>query len=109
MTQSFDFPTKRLSITREMPIRAICVLMSEGNKSLYNLLIVASEVDPNILLTLDTMNMRGAQVWVAFAGFSNKFFPHFKSCVMSRDPQMIAYVNKHVPQLTAVKDGGHIR
>ena len=85
-----------------MSIRAVATLMSEGNKNCYNLLILAAEVDPNILLTLDSMNMRGAQAWAAFAGYCNYFFPHYRECIMKRDPDMISYVNQKVPQLQAV-------
>ena len=101
MTESFDYPRIRISITREMSVKAIATLMSEGNRNTYNLLILSGEIDTNILLTLDDMGMRGAQVWAAFAGFANKYFPKFKSCVMNRDPNLIDYVNKAVPQLKA--------
>jgi hypothetical protein len=85
-----------------MSIRSVAVLMSEGNKNLYNLLILCAEIDPNILLTLDTMNMRGAQVWAAFSGYCGQFFPHFKECVMKREKEMIDYVNLKVPFYQAV-------
>lgn len=63
-----------------------------------------------MLLHLDDMSMRGAQIWVAFAGYSEGFFPKFKECVMTRNPEMIQYVNLKVPQFKAVvKDGRTLR
>lgn len=109
INQRFDFPQKRLSLTKDMSFLAACALMSEGNKELYSLLQLCCQVDKQLILILDSMNMRGAQIWIAFAGYSNAFFPHFKECVTNRDEEMIAYVNQHVPQYTAVKRNGHTR
>ncbi len=102
MDQAFDYPKKRFSINRDMSGAAICVLMSEGNRSCYNLLTICWEMNPNIVLTLDSMNCRGAQIWAGFAGYSNLNFPMFKECVMKRTPEMIDYINLKVPQMRAV-------
>lgn len=102
--QRFDYPKVRLKINRDMTKRAICVLVSEGNKATYDLLLTCMSVDPNIVLTLDTMNCRGAQVWCAFSGYCGGFFPKFKECVMNRDQQLIDFVNQHVPQFKATRD-----
>ncbi len=83
--------------------------MAEGDKTVYKILVMCIQVDPNIVLTLDTMNMRGAQIFAAFIGFCEGWFPMFKTCVMRRDEEMVAWVNQKVPYLTAVKDGGQNR
>jgi hypothetical protein len=109
VNQKFQFPKKRMSLQKDMSFRAACVLMSEGNKELYTFLQMCCQVDRQLILILDSMNMRGAQIWAAFAGYSGGFFPHFRECVTSRNEEMIAYVNQIVPQATAVKNNGHIR
>jgi hypothetical protein len=101
MTERFDYPTKRLSITREMPKAAICLLMSEGNKSVYNLMELCMQVDPNIVLKCETYNMRGAQLFYLFIGYCEGFFPRFRSVIETKDPDALAWVNKKVPQYTA--------
>ncbi len=95
---------KRMSIHREMTGEAICVLMAEGDRTVYKILVMCWQVDPNIILTLDSMNMRGAQIFAAYIGFCEGWFPMLKTCVMKRDEEMIAWVNQKVPYLTAVKD-----
>lgn len=109
MNQKFDYPNKRLSIRREMPIDAICLLMSEGNRSVFNLLKVVAQVDPNLVLVLDDMNMRGAQIFAGCIGYCESWMPRFLSCIRARDPDMIAYVNQKVPQFKAVTKDGRIR
>lgn len=104
--QKFDYPKHRMSLARDMTLRAACVLMSEGNKELYTFLQMCCQVDRQMILILDSMNMRGAQIWAAFAGYSSGFFPHFKECVLTRNDEMIAYVNRIVPQFRAVKNNG---
>ncbi len=102
--QRFDYPKTRLKINRDMTKRAICTLCSEGNRATYDLLITCMEVDPNLVLTLDDMNCRGAQVWAAFTGYCGSFFPRFKECVVSRDQNMIDFINLAVPQFRATRD-----
>ena len=105
----FEYPAKRLSIQRDMSKDAICVLMSEGNKTVYNILVMCAQVDPQLLLLLDSMNIRGAQVFAGFLGYCEGFFPRFKTCVESRDQQMIDYINQKVPQLKAMRDRFQIK
>lgn len=102
--ERFDYPKHRFKISRDMSGYAVSLLMSEGNKNCYDLLCFCWQTDPNIVLHLDSMNMRGAQVWAAFTGYCNRFFPEFKECVLSRKPEMIDYVNLKVPQYQAVAD-----
>lgn len=101
MNQNFELPKKRMPILREMPLEAIVQLMAEGNRSVYNLLKICAQTDPNILLILDDMGMRGAQIFAASIGFCEGWVPKFISCVRARDPDMINFVNQKVPQLTA--------
>ncbi len=101
--------SRRMPIVRDMPKESLSLLMSEGNKSVYNLMMVCAEIDINLILNLDCMGMRGAQIFYAFAGHCGAYFPQFRSCVNSRDQEMIDYVNKKVPHLRAVKDHGQTR
>ncbi len=107
--QTFDYVEKRMPLHPDMSWNAACVLMAEGNKSMLALLQLCAQTDRQIILYLDSMNMRGAQIWAAYAGFCGLFFPNFKECVLTRNPDMIAYVNKHIPQHTAVKNGAQRR
>lgn len=95
---------KRLPITREMNAAAVAVLMGEGNAAVENLLLHLAKIDPNFLLHLDSMNMRGAQIYAAFFGFCEAWVPTFTSCVRARSPDMIQYVNQKCPLWTAVPE-----
>lgn len=90
---------RRLPIQREMSGEAICVLLAEGNPTVLKLLRMAWKVDPNILLNLDLLNLRGAQVFYAFIGFCNGWFPKFKECVLTKNQEMIDYVNQKCPNV----------
>lgn len=56
-------------------------------------------------LHLDDMNMRGEQIYIAFrwaceaAPGNTAAGPFFVEAVKRRDPEMVAYVNKHFPPL----------
>ena len=100
----FDYPAKRLPLQRSMSGSAVCLLMSEGNKTVYDLLTMLWQADPNLVLKLDMMDCRGAQIWAAFYGYCGQWAPQFIECIKNRDDQMIAYVNKSVPQYTMVRD-----
>lgn len=95
---------KRVSIRREMSLEAICLLMSEGNREVYKLMVMAGQVDPNIILTLDTMNIRGVQAYYIFFEYCNGWFPKFKGCVLSKEQEMLDWVNKKIPYMKAVRD-----
>lgn len=51
------------------------------------------EVTLGIWLTLDDMNMRGNQIWVAFAGFAQGDMEFFQVAILSRSQDMVDYVN----------------
>lgn len=102
-------PKKRLAIRREYSLAIICTLMAEGNKTVMKLCELCAQTDPQILLHLDSMGMRGAQIFYAFIGFCDGWFPRFKECVSSRNLDMIQYVNQRVLDMKAVPDGGAVR
>jgi hypothetical protein len=83
---------------------AIAVLMAEGNKTVYKLIVMCFQVDANIVLTADTMNLRGTQLFHIFLSYCEGFFPKFRACIMSRDQDMIDWINKQCPEWTAVKN-----
>jgi len=101
VSERFDYPKVRATIKREMTLAAICTLMSEGNKNVYNMLVVCAQANPQILLNLDSMNMRGAQIYCAFFGYCAGWMPTFISCTLGQSLEMIDYVNQRVPQMTA--------
>lgn len=55
-----------------------------------------SSVYVDILKNLDSMNMRGSQIWVAFNDYAKKDISRFLSAVQSLDPKMIDFVNNHL-------------
>jgi hypothetical protein len=99
--ERFDYPKHRLPILREMPKSAICLLMSEGNDTVYTLLELCMQVDPNIVLKCETYNLRGAQLFYLFIGYCEGFFPKFRAVIETKEPEAIQWVNQKVPQFTA--------
>lgn len=101
--RTWDANPNRPRLKREMSAKDICVLLAEGDKNVLKLLELAASVDPNLLLDLDCMKMRGEQIWQAFYGYSSGWFKIFKANVETRNQDMIDFVNRKIPHLKAIQ------
>lgn len=108
--------TARKKIDTTATMLDAIVQMSEGNPGAMTVLMDVAKLPPTealgILLTLDDMNMRGPQIWVAYKDHSGENFEQFAGYVQARDAEMIETVNTECfhpaqgqPEL-AVQSGG---
>lgn len=84
---------KRIPLTQSMDLLQTVNIMAEGHQPTKKLLHMCVTVDPILLLHLDDMNLRGAQAWAAYYGYCEGQFEKFKQCVVTRDYDMVNYVN----------------
>jgi len=85
----------RESITPDMSVKDLLLLMSEGNPGALSVLtqLQADLVEMiEVLFHLDDMNIRGEQVYLAYK-FVKSDIKKFVDCVINRNPNMVEYVN----------------
>ena len=81
--------------------------MSEGNPGA--LTVITKLMEKNgiggalMLLSLDEMNIRGSQIWVAYKDYCKEFLDLFEKSVANKDEQMIKAINIE----TAKMGGGY--
>jgi hypothetical protein len=74
-------------------------IMMEGNPGALRVMCEVAQkqnnqtITLNFLLNLDDMNMRGAQIYVAWNDFCKNDHNRFIECVTNRDEKMIEAVN----------------
>lgn len=68
------------------------VLMAEGNPGAISVLTQIELID---VFHLDDMNMRGAQIWVAYKDYCREIIKDFSKAIRARDQKMIELVNLH--------------
>lgn len=74
----------------------VVVKISEGNPGALSVITKMINGDPASMmniLSLDDMNLRGSQIWVAYKDYCGESIELFMDCVKSRDAQMIEAVN----------------
>lgn len=84
---------KRIPLTRGMSLERTVEVMAEGHSPTKKLLLLCVTVDHMLLLHLDDMNLRGLMAWAAFYGYCEGVFDKFKVCVVTRDSEMVNYIN----------------
>lgn len=84
----------RLPISKDLTIEQTIELMAENNSQARSILLHCANYDPRLLLSLNDMNIRGAQILWAFAGYCEKKPAKFKGCVRLRNKEMVDYVNR---------------
>lgn len=112
-----DFTTQRARFSPGDMLQAVTGL-SEGNPGAAMVLmeLAASYAEPAeafvALLDLDDMNMRGAQIHVAFKYYCEGDHDRFRAAIQARDPAMVEFVNAHRgvnPAERAVTSGASFR
>tara|TARA_R110000796_G_scaffold229663_6_gene347095 strand:+ start:3447 stop:3773 length:327 start_codon:yes stop_codon:yes gene_type:complete len=90
----------------------ICKL-SEGNPGATSVLaMIAKEGGDSaiiMMLTLDDMNMRGPQIWLAYKDHCGEDIGKLAKALFERDPEMVKTVNANFRQRTAVTSGASFR
>ncbi len=89
----------RRRIEAGMGLMDMITTMSEGNPGAVSVLAQISNKDPVMggfmeLLSLDDMNIRGTQIWVAYKDFAKEDIDIFLEAVKKRDSKMVDEVNK---------------
>ena len=97
---------RRIPLHLDLDLSQTIHLMSEQVLGTYELLLRLVKTDPMLLLTLDDMNMRGRQIWMAFNGYCGRDFEKFVLCTSSRKQEMVEFVNQMFPASRAVRHGG---
>lgn len=90
----------RLKIRGSMTTLGIIVLMAEGNPGALSVLCQMVKDDPvkgfMHILSLDDMNIRGHQIWLAFKDHANEDMKVFIEDIESRSMKMCAIVNQNM-------------
>ena len=72
--------------------------MSEGNPGGFNVMMqMAKESQQDAfmqVLSLDDMNIRGSQIWIAYKNFCNSDIKTLIECIKNRDKNMIDKINE---------------
>ncbi len=101
-----DLKRSRIPLTRSMDLDRTVQVMAEGHHPTKKLLKLCVNVDPMLLLHLDDMNLRGHQAWAAYYGYCEGQFERFRVLVVSRDVEMVNYINLGPWAERAVTRGG---
>lgn len=85
--------------------------MGEGNPGALAVLMQLLEnpdfkESVHIILSMDDMNIRGSQIWVAFKDHCKQDLELLKKLVLARDKELIATVNKECPGAEKAVMGG---
>ena len=88
-----------MSDRKEFPLTAtlrdVVIDMSEGNPGALQVLMDLLS-DPTgfvLLMTLDDMNIRGTQVWIAFKDYAKEDMAVFIEAIRTRKQEMVDVVN----------------
>lgn len=87
---------KREPLNQSGDIRDAIITLSEGNPGAINVLMEVTRktsLADHVLSNLDSMNIRGSQIWVAFKDHCKQDVLRFTECVLRRDGDMVATVN----------------
>lgn len=87
----------RKEVQLNMSFMELIQLFSEGNPGAVTVILELLNRDKNFgfmtLLSLDDMNIRGTQIWIAFKDYCNQDYDKFEKAIKSRDPLMVEKVN----------------
>lgn len=90
----------RKPLEKSMKVVDLLVTMAEGNPGAATVLAQMMNFDPQNptacllnVLSLDDMNMRGSQIWVAYKYYCDHNLDRFIACVNTRDQGMVDKVN----------------
>ncbi len=89
-------------------VQDMVVKMCEGNPGALGVLLeIVNHPDggPLIMLRLADMNIRGAQLWVAYKDYCRRNLGMLLMRLEARDPRMVEVVNREIPDETAVVIG----
>lgn len=94
-----NIESNREKVNGKNTIPEIAVQMSEGNPgaiTVLGMLLRIGEPDPGwaLMLTLDDMNMRGSQIWVAFKDHCGENIEKLAGLIKNRDQDMVNTVNE---------------
>jgi len=98
--------TPREEINIDGSVLDMLLLMSEGNLGAATVLSqIMNKYDAGALsiFNLDDMNIRGAQVWVAFKDVCNEDLDMFCERIKKRDPSMVEAINKEMSRDSSYK------
>lgn len=82
--------------------------MCEGNIGALSVLTEIMINDVYGFLTalhLDDMNIRGPQIWIGYKDYAREDLGKFIEAVKSRDPEMVALINREYKDEVAVTSG----
>lgn len=103
----------RKRIQLNQTTQELVVLMSEGNPGAMMVLMELLSKDEHGLikvLSLDDMNMRGEQIYLAYKDFADCDFEKFTKAIHERSEHMVAVVNTQTStKEMAVTSGGSWR
>lgn len=99
----------RTKIHLNMTIQEVVSEMSEGNQGAISVMMMILEKEPMRgifdILSMDDMNIRGPQIWLAFKDFAGQDLDKMLKAVRERDPQMVTIININFPNQVAVTNG----
>lgn len=111
--------TTRKSISLNMTLQDLFVLMAEGNPGALSVLIELGKNDESplgvtsLILSLDDMNIRGWQIWVGYKDHCKEDIKAFTESIKSRSQAMVAAINHEQQRAKdphmAVVGGGSFR
>ena len=89
---------KREKISLGMSVFDVVTTMSEGNPGALTVMMRLMEKRGHMdgifdILSLDDMNMRGSQIWVAYKDYCGQDIEKFIVCIKERDQAMVDAVN----------------
>lgn len=88
----------------------VILKMAEGNPGGASVLAdLLKTGDLFLILSLDDMNIRGSQIWVAYKDHCNEDINALIECIKSRDEQMVDTVNANAPGHFAVTRGASFK
>lgn len=100
----------RPKISGQDSLSAVIVKMAEGNPGALDVCMRMTARDPAglfVLLSLDDMNIRGEQIWIAYKDFAKEDISLLIESANSRNHTLVTVVNANSthPSGPAVKSG----
>jgi hypothetical protein len=87
----------RKEVQLNMSFMELVQLLAEGNPGAVTVMLELLSRDKNFgfmtLLSLDDMNIRGTQIWIAFKDYCNQDYAKLENAIKTRDPLMIEKIN----------------
>ena len=88
---------ERMELKMTDSLTAVCIVMAEGNPGALKVLseiVKEKGIDAFMsILHLDDMNIRGAQIWLAYKDYCGQDLERLLEAAEARDPEMVAKIN----------------